>query len=139
MEIVLNLCWLALVVAAFGLWLRQPQFRGRALQHTLEWAAAAVVLACVLVLIFPIISASDDVRTAREFLEEPTSEQPLAKNLEVHKRLPLGVLPTPVAALAQPQAFFGALRPLGIVYVAAPLARHFEPLRPAPGRSPPQA
>lgn len=139
MEIALNLCWVALVVAAFGVWLRQPQFRGRALQHGREWAAAAVVLACALVLIFPIISASDDVRAAREFLEEPTSEQTLAKNLEVQKRLPLGVLPTPVAALTQPQAFFGAPRPLGIVYVTVPLARPFEPLRPAPGRSPPQA
>lgn len=138
MELALNLSWLAIVAAAYVLWLRQPQYRGRPLRSTRDWAAAALVLACVLFLIFPVISASDDVRAAREFLEEPASDQPLAKNLEVNKRVPLGLLPTPVAALAQPQVN-PALRILGLVYIADPLAREFEPLRPAAGRSPPQA
>jgi hypothetical protein len=139
MEITLNLCWLAVVVASYALWLSQPWFAGRAQLGRRERAAALLVLGCVLFLVFPVISISDDVRAAREFLEEPTSDQPLAKSLEVQKRLPLGVLPTPVAALTHPQVAFDALRPLGIVYVADPLAHHFEPLRPIPGRSPPQA
>lgn len=139
MELSLNLCWLAVVVASYALWLRQPWFGGRARPSRRECAAALLVLGCVLFLVFPVISISDDVRAAREFLEEPTSDQPLAKSLEVQKRVPLGVLPSPVAALAHPQVVFDALRPLGIVYVSDPLARHIEPLRPVPARSPPQA
>lgn len=139
MEITLNLCWLAVVVAAYALWLRQPWFRSRSLPARRERLAALLVLGCVLFLVFPVISPSDDVLAAREFLEEPTPDQPLVKSLEVHKRVPLGVLPTPVAALAHPQAAFGTLRPLGIVYLANPLAHQFELLRPVPGRSPPQA
>ena len=139
MELSLNLCWLAVVVASYALWLRQPWFAGRGRPGRRERLAALLVLSCVLFLVFPVISISDDVRAAREFLEEPTSDQPLVKSLEVQKRLPLGVLPTPVAALALPQVAFGALRPLGIVHVADPLAHHFEPLCPVPARSPPQA
>ena len=139
MELTLNLCWLALVVASYALWLRQPWFGGRPRPGRKQRAAALLVLGCVLFLVFPVISPNDDVLAAREFMEEPTSDQPLAKSLEVQKRVPLGVLPTPVAALAHPPAAFGMLRTLGIVYVADPLAHHFEPLRPIPGRSPPQA
>ena len=139
MEIALNLAWLAVVTAAYALWLRRPRLRdGKALRRD-ERAAAMLVLACVLVLVFPIISISDDVRAAREFLEDPASDQPLTKILEVQKRAPLGVLPTQVAALAQPQLHFGTLRPIGIVYITDSLSHDFDPLRPAPGRSPPQA
>jgi hypothetical protein len=139
MEIALNLCWLAVVVAAYGVWLRRPQYRGRRLRTPQEWVAGALVLACVLFLIFPVISISDDVRAAREFLEEPSSDQPLTKNLEVQKRAPLGHLPAPVAAIAQHQAGPATFRALGIVHVTDLLAIEFEPLRPAHGRSPPRA
>ena len=139
MEIALNLFWVMIVVAAYALWLRRPLYRGLPARRRQERAAALLVLACVLVLVFPIISATDDVRSAREFLEEPTSDQPLLKSLELQKRAPLGVSPAPVAALAQSALAFGALRPLGLVSVVDPSAHDFQPLRPAPGRAPPQA
>jgi hypothetical protein len=139
MELALNLCWLAVVVAVYFFWLRRPHYRGRALRNSREWATAVLVLAAILVLVFPIISISDDVRAAREFLEEPAADQVLAKSPEIQKRVPLGQLATPVAALAHPEAQAGRLRALGIVYIAEPLSHDVNPLRPLCGRSPPQA
>ncbi len=138
MEIALNLCWLMIAAALVGMWLRQPQFRGRPIQGRRQWLAGAMVLACVLFLVFPVISASDDVRS-REFLEEPTSDQPLVKSLEVQKRAPLGQLATPVAALTQPQLGPGLLPTLGLVHVTdLPLAE-LAFVHPTHGRSPPCA
>jgi len=139
MELALNLCWLAVVVAAYVWWLRRPRYRGRALRSRDEWMAGVLVLAAILVLIFPVISVSDDVRAAREFLEEPSSDQLLAKNLEVQKRVPLGQLITPAAALAHPEAPAGRLRVLGIVCVTDLASHHIDPVLPVRGRSPPQA
>lgn len=139
MELALNLCWLAVVVGVYFLWLRRPRFRGRSLQSRREGVGAMLVLACILVLIFPIISVSDDVRAACEFLEEPSSDQPLAKSLEIQKRVPLGQLPTPVAAVAHPETDAASLRTLGPVYVAELPSHEFDPASPAHGRSPPQA
>lgn len=139
MELALNLCWLAVVVAAYFLWLRRPHYRGRPLHCRREGMTALLVLASILVLVFPIISISDDVRAAREFLEDPASDQVLAKSPDVQKRVPLGQLITPVAALAHPEAQAGRLRTLGIVYVADLPSHDIDPVRPACGRSPPQA
>lgn len=139
MELALNLCWLAVVAAAYFLWLRRPRYRGRALGSRHEWVTGALVLAAILVLIFPVISISDDVRAAREFLEEPSSDQLLAKNLEAQKRAPLGQLITPVAALAHPDTPCGRLRILGVVCVTDLASHDIDPVRPVRGRSPPQA
>lgn len=139
MELALNLCWLAVVVAAYFLWLRRPHYRGRPLHNRREQLTGLLVLAAILVLVFPIISVSDDVRAAREFLEEPAADQVLAKNPEIQKRVPLGQLATPVAALASPEADPARLRTLGLVYVADLPSHDIDPVRPIRGRSPPQA
>lgn len=138
MELALNLCWLVTAVAAFGLWLRRPRYHGREVRCTREWVAAALVLTCILFFVFPVISVSDDVRAARDFLEEPAADQTLAKNLEIQKRVPLGQLPTPVAALAHAQISPAVWQDLGIVFIADLLPHDFQPLLPRHGRSPPQ-
>ena len=61
MELLLNLCWLLLIPLAFCFWLRQP--RSRSLQATLA-------LSCLLFLLFPIISATDDLNAMRQVSEE---------------------------------------------------------------------
>ncbi len=139
MELALNLCWLAVVVVTYLLWLRRPSYRGRPLRCSREGMTALLVLAAILVLVFPIISISDDVRAAREFLEEPTSDQVLAKSSEIQKRAPLGELPTPVAALAHSEGQAGHLPTLGFVHVTDLPSHDTHPVRPACGRSPPQA
>jgi len=66
MELLLNLCWLALVLPAFVLWRRRVSSE--------PWTRASFVivctLGCALVLLFPVISASDDLHAVAQAMEE---------------------------------------------------------------------
>ena len=71
MEIFLNLCWLFLVVPALLTWRRQERSsRERGHASLLRLGA----LGCVLVLLFPVISASDDLHALRQEMEESSSK-----------------------------------------------------------------
>lgn len=66
MELFLNLCWLALLLPAFLLWRRRVSSE--------PWTRASFVilctLGCALVLLFPVISASDDLHAVAQAMEE---------------------------------------------------------------------
>lgn len=66
MELLLNLVWLLLAVPAFWLWRRGVSTSGRKYGslHCL------LALACILVLLFPVISATDDLHAMRAEAEE---------------------------------------------------------------------
>jgi len=66
MELFLNLCWLALLLPGYSLW------RRRGLLHRSQNSSIAFLytLGCVLVLLFPVISASDDLHALRPETEE---------------------------------------------------------------------
>ena len=66
MELFLNLCWLALLLPAFLLWQRRAP-SDRSTHRSLLFACT---LACLLVLLFPFISASDDLHAAGQAIEE---------------------------------------------------------------------
>jgi hypothetical protein len=73
MELVLNLVWIALAVGAFGA-LARIQFTS-AEKDCIPGASnvkALLVLSCVLVLLFPIVSASDDLHPSQALLEDAT-------------------------------------------------------------------
>src|SRR5277367_2491761 len=64
MELLLNLAWMLLALPAYWLWRRGAGSRGvSALQGLLA-------LGCVLVLLFPVISASDDLHAMRAEMED---------------------------------------------------------------------
>jgi len=66
MELFLNLCWLGLLLPAFLLWQwRTPSHRSR--HGSLIFVCT---LGCVLVLLFPVISASDDLHSISQAMEE---------------------------------------------------------------------
>jgi len=67
MEIFLNLCWLFLVVPALLTW-RQQERSCREPGHASLLRLGA--LGCALVLLFPVISASDDLHAVRQEMEE---------------------------------------------------------------------
>jgi hypothetical protein len=77
MELFLNLCWLSLLLPGYLLW-RQRSFSasaiGRAGNSTGSPASSPLiflcVLGCALVLLFPVISASDDLHAMRPEMEE---------------------------------------------------------------------
>jgi len=68
MELLLNIFWLGLVVPAMCIWRshsRSCQERGFCPR-----ARAFVLLACVLTLLFPVVSATDDLHPMRPEMEE---------------------------------------------------------------------
>jgi hypothetical protein len=71
MELFLNLCWLSLLVPAYLLWRERlalaAESRGKAAARSLVFICA---LGCALVLLFPVISASDDLHAMRAEMEE---------------------------------------------------------------------
>lgn len=70
MELLLNLAWIAMTLAAFCLFLRN---RGLSSQlPKVPYWKALLALACVLILLFPVISASDDLHPTQAVLEDAT-------------------------------------------------------------------
>lgn len=71
MELFLNLCWLSLLVPAYLLWRERLAAdaggRGKSAAHPFAFICA---LGCAFVLLFPVISASDDLHAMRAEMEE---------------------------------------------------------------------
>lgn len=67
MELLLNLAWLLLALPAYWLWRRRDAARLARRVGSLECLLA---LGCVLVLLFPVISASDDLHAMRAEMED---------------------------------------------------------------------
>jgi hypothetical protein len=73
MELFLNLCWLSLLVPAYLLWRQRtslPSPHSRARSSAVPPVVFLCVLGCALVLLFPVISASDDLHAMRAEMEE---------------------------------------------------------------------
>lgn len=78
MELFLNLCWLSLLVPACLLWRHRNRscggddrtHDGRTKTRTASPLVFVCVLGCALVLLFPVISASDDLHAMRAEMEE---------------------------------------------------------------------
>ena len=72
MELFLNLCWLSLLLPAYLLW--RERLAAAAVGRRKDSGARPLVvicaLGCALVLLFPVISASDDLHAMRAEMEE---------------------------------------------------------------------
>ena len=66
MELFLNLCWLSLLLPGYLLW-RQRTSSDRPAAPPLVFLCA---LGCALILLFPVISATDDLHVVRPEMEE---------------------------------------------------------------------
>lgn len=70
MELLLNLAWLLLALPAYWLW---RSSRGAAAGRRLTTLQSVFSLACALVILFPVISATDDLCVMRAEIEESPS------------------------------------------------------------------
>src|ERR1700719_3781828 len=70
MELLLNLAWLLLALPAYWLWQRAA---GARLGRRFSPLQGLLALGCVLVLLFPVISASDDLHAMRAEMEDSSS------------------------------------------------------------------
>jgi len=68
MELLLNILWLALIVPAIWIWLYKPAHARapRSFGHYHPF----LLLGCALILLFPVISATDDLNAMRPEMEE---------------------------------------------------------------------
>ena len=108
MELFLNLFWMLLALPAYLVW-RNGATGQRSFARLQN--RSGMLLGCVLLLLFPVVSATDDMRALRTELEE-TSFSKQIKNADDHKGSPwLGNSDTPSA---QPGAF-AALRPSDVI------------------------
>jgi hypothetical protein len=67
MELLLNLIWIVLATGSFLILMWRQRQSGR--QESISWRSL-ITLACMLLLLFPIISASDDLHPGQTILEE---------------------------------------------------------------------
>jgi hypothetical protein len=115
LEVSLNLLWVLLTVGAFVHWAAPGSSRRR------TQLSGLVSLVFVLSLLFPVISANDDLAQL-DLINDAKTSQLITASLESNKQLPssAGVLGLPVAAASQLAPFL-------------PLASEFipEPARPA--------
>jgi|SRR5271165_6531889 len=72
MELLLNLAWLLLALPACWLWQRSADVRGVRRVRSLQCLLA---LGCAVVLLFPVISATDDLHAMRSEMEESSSSK----------------------------------------------------------------
>jgi hypothetical protein len=127
MESLLNLCWLLLMVPALAFWLPK-----RRLHNSVQ---LALVLACLLVLLFPVISATDDLNAVRQETEESSLGGPelvAAKASSGHRII--GPAPALVSAIFQITV---SNHTCGYVQASGPAARRTGRTTPSLGRAPP--
>jgi hypothetical protein len=67
MELLLNLLWVLLALPAYWLWRRDA---GARLGRRVSSVQCLLALGCALVLLFPVISASDDLHAMRAEMED---------------------------------------------------------------------
>ncbi len=101
MELLLNLAWLLLALPAYRLWRAADQRKFSSRQCLLA-------LACILVLLFPVISATDDLHAMRAEMEEssPGKRSILQAGTERTSGWVSRQHPSP-AALTHPPSFAG--------------------------------
>jgi NADH:ubiquinone oxidoreductase subunit 6 (subunit J) len=80
MELLLNLVWLALALLSFFAFVRKRKLSS--VRSQCPYGTALLALACALVLLFPVVSASDDLHPTQAVLEDATKRvQQLAASL----------------------------------------------------------
>jgi hypothetical protein len=136
MELLLNLAWVLMGLPAYWLWRRGAGARRERRVTALQFLLA---LGCVLVLLFPVISATDDLHAMRSEMEESSTSKRAVRQASGDKYSAwvnrLQGPPTLVASVAwQPAPRAGRLEVLvvGLVVLARPSDRHA-------GRAPPSS
>lgn len=83
MELVLNLTWMLLALPAWWLWRQRVEERCGISRYQ-----CLLALACLVVLLFPVISASDDLNALRTEMEESGSGALSVRTAEIGKSAP---------------------------------------------------
>jgi hypothetical protein len=129
MELVLNLLWVLLTALMFGLWLRFGPRTGS------NKRSQCVALAFVVLLLFPVISVTDDLQAALNPAETDACSRRDHAGAPPHSALPSFAAPPPEAFAELP---FGVLRLASHGTLLSPVVDRPE-LDPIQNRPPPVA
>ena len=80
MEVVLNTLWLMVAIGAFFFW-RPEGFRGTPSDRGHGRTLGILALACALVLLFPVISLTDDLHAEQAAMEDSSRSVMKARNM----------------------------------------------------------
>jgi hypothetical protein len=103
MELLLNLLWLTLALPAVWMWRHQSVYA----QHYQRFARVRpfLLFGCVLMLLFPVVSATDDLYTMRQEAEESSPSKRIVKQAAADKSLPWLINSGALPALISPVLF----------------------------------
>jgi hypothetical protein len=134
MELLLNLAWLLLALPAYWLWRGcRTTHRGRKFTSL----QCLLALGCALVVLFPVVSATDDLRAMRAEMEESSSSKRTVR-LASNDKAPAWKWQSPPALTASPSFLIvqdESWQPLPALYLSAPAAPAIERV----GRAPPNS
>ena len=133
MELLLNLTWLLLALPAYWLW-RSSKSAGTG--RRLTTLQCLLSLACVLVILFPVISATDDLCVMRAEIEESPSTKRSIGQKSTERSSPGKWLSQPSLALSS-----SSFVAFDVAWHLAPTSAPCLPSAPAvasTGRAPPQ-
>jgi hypothetical protein len=85
MELLLNLLWLTLALPAIWMWRHESVYARDC--RRFDRIRPFVLFGCVLMLLFPVVSATDDLRAMRQEMEESSSSKKLVKQAVGDKSL----------------------------------------------------
>jgi hypothetical protein len=103
MELLLNLAWLLLVLPAYWLWRGSRRTRA---EHNFSSLQCLLALGCVLVMLFPVISATDDLLAMRTEMEESPISKRSVRHASSDKSCAWNAgLETPPALVTTPASF----------------------------------
>ncbi len=133
MELLLNLAWLLLAVPAYYVW------RGRGGARRSTSLQCLLALGCVLVVLFPVISATDDLLVMRNEIEESPASKRSARQSSGERSGPVNPsLHAPAALVSPPMSIQleAGLLPAARRPVVLPIAAPVETSDRAPPTSP---
>ncbi len=134
MELLLNLLWLLLVLPACWLW---RVSRNDSSQRKFSSLQCVLTLTCVLVILFPVISATDDLHAMRAEMEESqVNKQIVGQAHSDRASLRHNRSPSP-PALLQTQLAFTLKAEYGDLPVGPSFSLPAAPFSIPPGRAPP--
>jgi hypothetical protein len=134
MELLLNLAWLFLAVPAFWLW---HGSRMSSLVRKFTALQCVLALGCMLVILFPVVSATDDLRAMRNEMEESPANKRTIRQASNDKALACRWQnPPALAATAKSVAVGGqSWQPLPTLLLSVPAVPAIERASRAPPRS----
>jgi hypothetical protein len=103
MELVLNILWLTLALPAFWMWRHESVSAQncRRFARVRPW----LVFGCVLMLLFPVVSATDDLHAVRQEIEESAPSKRMVKQAVGDKSLARLSKAGPLPAVISPVIF----------------------------------